>query len=340
MADFKEFLYNHIPHRWLNPKSYGTNKLFTGLGNILDTFELYTDSLQRNNSTRTALELLPDLENEYAIEVKPSYDVDYRRKLIIAKKRMQDSPITLPNLINLLLLFNNIVVKVENNFNASTMRIFFEPKSQLPTITPEVRQMIEENIRAHVFYTLLLYDLIKIFVNINIETKLIIKSDFDILSLGKHLYLDGSWFLDDMYYINGYKILLLPERCPANLNLTSFVNMKLDTLFRLKYSNSFLPKTLTKTKTIIKSEFDILSLGKHLYLDGSWFLDNTYWINGYKSILFLEHYTVNLNLKNFINCNIKSKSTLKATKDVWVLDGQYNLDGTRLLGIEKTEFEL
>ena len=31
MNDFLEFLYAHIPHRWLNKKAKGTKKLFKGL---------------------------------------------------------------------------------------------------------------------------------------------------------------------------------------------------------------------------------------------------------------------------------------------------------------------
>ena len=58
--------------------------------------------IDRNNHTTKAEEILTDLENEYGIIVNPSYDLEFRRERILAKIRMQDSPITERQLVSIL----------------------------------------------------------------------------------------------------------------------------------------------------------------------------------------------------------------------------------------------
>ena len=102
MNDFLDFLYQHIPHRWLNQKARGTKRLFEGLAKSVKYVYDYVNMLERNNHTRTADEIITELENEYGITVNPSYDLDFRRERIIAKIRMQDSPITERQLVSIL----------------------------------------------------------------------------------------------------------------------------------------------------------------------------------------------------------------------------------------------
>lgn len=102
MNDFLEFLYAHIPHRWLNQKAKGTKKLFEGLAKNINYIYDFVTMVDRNNHTRKAEEILIDLENEYGITVNPSYDLEFRRERILAKIRMQDSPITERQLVSIL----------------------------------------------------------------------------------------------------------------------------------------------------------------------------------------------------------------------------------------------
>lgn len=147
---FIDFLYNHIPHRWLNKKAEGTKKLFEGLGKSFNYIEEYINILTRNNSVRTSVELIEELENEYGLSINPEYDIDFRRSRIIAKIRMQDCPVTKEDIIKMLEVLGFYDCKVINHINTFTMSIKFKIPEQCSNRISETAKLINENIRAHI----------------------------------------------------------------------------------------------------------------------------------------------------------------------------------------------
>ncbi len=145
---FKEFIFSHFPHRWLNKKAEGTKKLFTGLGKILDWVQEYANIVIRNNSTRTSVEILQEMENEYGIVINPSADIKLRRARIIAKKRMVDSPITKIGLVSIFEALG-IQIEIKSYFNESIM-LFIIKTNILSISFSEMIDVLHKNIRAHV----------------------------------------------------------------------------------------------------------------------------------------------------------------------------------------------
>lgn len=150
MNDFSKFLYAHIPHRWLNQKAKGTKRLFEGMGKSAAYLNDFAQMLQRNNQTRKVTELITELENEYGITVNPSYDLDFRRERIIAKIRMQDSPITKKDLIEMLEAMGFYDCVVEPLLGKFQIKISMKVPEKYRYKVGEMQQMLEENIRAHI----------------------------------------------------------------------------------------------------------------------------------------------------------------------------------------------
>ena len=147
---FIDFLYQHIPHRWLDKKTKGTKRLFEGLGKSFNYIENYINLLVRNNSTQTAVELIEELENEYGLSVNPKYDIDFRRSRIIAKIRMQDCPINKEDIIKMLEVLGFYDCEIINHINTFTMSIRFKIPEECSNRISETAKLISENIRAHI----------------------------------------------------------------------------------------------------------------------------------------------------------------------------------------------
>lgn len=150
MNDFLDFLYQHIPHRWLNQKAKGTKRLFEGLAKSVKYVYDYVNMLERNNHTRTADEIITELENEYGITVNPSYDLDFRRERIIAKIRMQDSPITERQLVSILEMMGFFDVQILPELGKFIMHIRMQMPQECGYKAYEIQKMLHENIRAHI----------------------------------------------------------------------------------------------------------------------------------------------------------------------------------------------
>lgn len=150
MNDFLEFLYAHIPHRWLNKKAKGTKKLFEGFAKNINYGYDFVTMLDRNNHTRQAEELITELENEYGIVVNPSYDLDFRRERIIAKIRMQDSPITERQLVSILEMMGFFDVKIMPLLGKFQVEIAMQIPQECAYKMDEVQKMLHENLRAHI----------------------------------------------------------------------------------------------------------------------------------------------------------------------------------------------
>ncbi len=202
MNDFIDFLYQHIPHRWLDKKAKGTKKLFNGLGNSFKYAEDYINLLKRNNSTRTAVELLEELENEYGLSINPEYDIDFRRSRIIAKIRMQDCPVTKDDLIKMLEILGFYDCEIVNYLNTFTMSIKFKIPEEYSNRIAETKKLIDENIRAHIdfFIYIVICFWIKIKNNVYLH-RVIFFAYVRNLKL-EYICLDGRKNLDNTWRLN------------------------------------------------------------------------------------------------------------------------------------------
>ena len=150
MNDFLEFLYAHIPHRWLNQKAKSTKKLFEGLAKNINYIYDFVTMVDRNNHTRKAEEILIDLENEYGITVNPSYDLEFRRERILAKIRMQDSPVTERQLVSMLEMMGFYEIEIVPDIGKFQIDISIKVLEEYRYKVYEIQQILEESIRAHI----------------------------------------------------------------------------------------------------------------------------------------------------------------------------------------------
>ena len=150
MNDFLEFLYAHIPHRWLNKKAKGTKKLFEGLAKNINYIYDFVTMIDRNNHTTKAEEILTDLENEYGITVNPSYDLEFRRERILAKIRMQDSPITERQLVSILEMMGFYDIEIVPDIGKFQIDIQMQMPQECGYKAGEIQKMLHENLRAHI----------------------------------------------------------------------------------------------------------------------------------------------------------------------------------------------
>ena len=150
MNDFLEFLYAHIPHRWLNKKAKGTKKLFEGLAKNINYIYDFVTMIDRNNHTTKAEEILTDLENEYGIIVNPSYDLEFRRERILAKIRMQDSPITERQLVSILEMMGFYDIEIVPDIGKFQIDIQMQMPQECGYKAGEIQKMLHENLRAHI----------------------------------------------------------------------------------------------------------------------------------------------------------------------------------------------
>ncbi len=150
MNDFLEFLYAHIPHRWLNKKAKGTKKLFEGLAKNVNYIYDFVTMIDRNNHTTKAEEILTDLENEYGITVNPSYDLEFRRERILAKIRMQDSPITERQLVSILEMMGFYDIEIVPDIGKFQIDIQMQMPQECGYKAGEIQKMLHENLRAHI----------------------------------------------------------------------------------------------------------------------------------------------------------------------------------------------
>ena len=150
MNDFLEFLYAHIPHRWLNKKAKGTKKLFKGLAKNVNYIYDFVTMIDRNNHTTKAEEILTDLENEYGIIVNPSYDLEFRRERILAKIRMQDSPITERQLVSILEMMGFYDIEIVPDIGKFQIDIQMQMPQECGYKAGEIQKMLHENMRAHI----------------------------------------------------------------------------------------------------------------------------------------------------------------------------------------------
>lgn len=151
--DFFDFLFTYIPHRWLDRTKPGVVRLFGGLAKILEWLDSYRGIVIDNSSTRTATELLPDLESEFGLTVNPAnIGIIARRQKIISKKREHGGVVQEDDLLSLLAAYG---LKGTLERPEHCVLIVNIPAGRKPDrLFENVGELLESNIRAHVGYTM------------------------------------------------------------------------------------------------------------------------------------------------------------------------------------------
>lgn len=308
MSEFIDFLYQHFPHRWLNKKSQGTEKLFTGLCKSLDYGAIWVNIIKNNNSVQTADEIITELENEYGLTVNPSYDIEFRRKRIAAKMRIQDSPVTKNDLINMIeaLGFNNCSIR--NELNKYVMNVKFDMPDDFFNKVPEAVKLLNENVRAHIEF--LIYVLIALAVKNQCDLSLhnmIISAyvrnlDLDYIILDGTRLLDGSW--------------------------------RLITMSRAVRLNKFTVLAMVKSNENISWAMELKAMGstKEVML-----LKGMVFKSSLKTIEIA--FNNNFKIKSAVSERFSTEARL-TTNTIWNLNGSYTLGGSKKLNAEIKEMIL
>lgn len=182
----------------------------------------------------------------------------------------------------------------------------------LPGYETEIRRQLEiyKNVRSYLeSFAIVLSTYIP--VPVEEESRLEIISDFYSRNNRRLLLLDGTWFLDGSYRLNGYRTAEL-DLYPAALEMFSAWKTNLYT----SSQNSHV--------SIIAEDIQLMSRGICLLSEIEHPLEE-------ESILSLE---------DQVNVASGTGGHLRVEHDLWYLDGTYFLDGTKYLDAEIFEYNL
>jgi len=145
---FKEFLFNFIPHRWLDPEKQGTIRLFEGLGKALDYVMGMTDMVKSESRVKTALNSLGARELEHGLPVDQMLDPETRRKRILAKKREQGGPVNTQDFEAALALFVGGTAKIIPDHSNYFVLYRLESTTESVNLTV-IEEYVKDNKLAH-----------------------------------------------------------------------------------------------------------------------------------------------------------------------------------------------
>ena len=151
--DFFDYLLSFMPHRWLNRKKKGVQRLFGGLAKVLEWVDGYRQVVVRNSSTRTAVEIIPELESEYGLPVNPAnLNIEARRQRIVAKKRERGGVVQENDVASLIAAYGleATLERPENCVLMINMPSGIKPDG----LFENIRDLLEHNVRAHVRYAM------------------------------------------------------------------------------------------------------------------------------------------------------------------------------------------
>lgn len=95
----------------------------------------------------------------------------------------------------------------------------------------------------------------------------------------------------------------------------------------------------TDSRLEVFSEFYARKNRAYLMIDGTWQLDSTYRLNGYRTEE-IEFCPARLTVSAEIKAQIELNSHLRIENDLWYLDGTYTLNGEKMLDAEIFDYDL
>lgn len=333
--------------------------LFQSMGLELDELRKFTEDMQNQILPQTTVWAIDYWEQEYGIPVNKDLSLEEIRRPRLLNKIRSRAPMNPAKLVKLIKTeINNLSIPVEilENVHRNTFRIKITPGS-FHTNWKQIYKLVDRVKPAHVIYTIFMYDLSKFYVPIDIDARLNIISDFYVRKGAIPWFLNGSVFLDNDIYLNGYKGNIAIDYYPLSLLIKDYVNVNVDYFYTIKYPLSFKVDINQNSKLNIISDFEVRHTPKALYIDGSWLTNGTYGLNGYTEEIYLDYYPLKLILKDYINpkisflhntiyhsylkadTKIANKLDIKSDFEVrhipnplyidgnWLIDGTYRLNG-------------
>lgn len=135
---------------------------------------------------------------------------------------------------------------------------------------------------------------------------------------------------DQMYRVLQHVRGMVREMIPANLLF----------VFAGKYPVHILVCMQSQSRLKLESSFYPRYNQEYLKLDGGWILDHTYRLNGYKERKSMEFYPASMQMGGAVCGKVSPELNLTVEKDLWRLDGDCQLDGTKILDAEIIKYSL
>ncbi len=262
--------------------------MLESIGTELDELRNLTQDMTTQILPQTTTWAIDYWEKEYDISVNkdlPLEEIRRPRLLNKIRARAPMNPAKLVSLIKTEINNQSVPIEITENVHKNTFRIMITPGS-FHTDWKQVFKLVDRVKPAHVIYFIIMYDLSKFYVPIEINSILSILSDFYVRKGTYPWYLNGNIFIDGNFYLNGYKDSEIIDYYPLNLLIRDYVDVDIDFLWRLKYPSNFIVDIDESSRLGIISDFEVRHIPNHLYINGSWQIDGKYNLNGYDEDIY------------------------------------------------------
>lgn len=292
---------SYITQNGFYDNSYVGKWIFEVMGREWDEIRKIFDSFPEQGFPQTCSWSLSYFEQKFGLESKGTFE---ERKLALMKKVSVVLPFT-PE---------NIKQNIEDLSGVPMERIQVieypeEFRFQIRTDLTEgendvinAKDYIGDIKPAHLLMLFIALVVFTYRVKIKIDSKFTIKTDFRSL---RHLLLDGTWLLDGNMPLDSDQII------KSRLTLNSFISSKRDIENKISISSS-IP---------ITEDIDVSNIVR----------------SNAKS---KKELASRINARSDQHVEIGTETQLRVEKDLWFLDGEELLDGSRLLDAEVQEFVL
>lgn len=289
------------------------------------------------------------IRREKILNIKPyANDTLETRRARIFERWNENRPYTYRRLIQIFDMicgFDRYMIELIHNDYKLTIRLIeVKVGDYRKTLFYDLHSMAKRVVPANLIFIVMQYDLIIIIVPIEIYSQLKLISFFGIRKESEKLYLDGSWNLDGTYWLNGYKSISWIDYYPLYLKLTSYINVKIETIFIYNQKNSFQVDISERLNLKLYSNFKLRKFPDNLYLDGSWYLDETYWLNGYKNTKWVDFYPCFLkiidNFKPIVKVDCVNKSNFCFIVKIKSYNGLTNINNIKVKSKVNTDIAL
>lgn len=206
-------------------------------------------------------------------------------------------------------VFTGLTAEVEFIRECLTVKVPLDGEYQF--LLSDIKNLFKKRIPAHLALLMIGKFHTTIEQQIQIETELTIKSEFYPRYNLKPLILDNTWFLNDLFSLNGYYTNEVLDFYPFYLTITN------ETLYEVKAENRISFENKGKPEISYHAEQTIVN-----------------------KLTETEQYESYFKQQNQIEPIIEYHSELTIEKDLWFLNGSMILDGSRLLDADIFIMEL
>lgn len=294
-------------------KSYVAKWIFQVIGmEWEDARKILEDQLPLQILPETATWGLAYHEQKYHLEGAGS--LEERRRAVIKKETevMPFIPETVKRSLSNLYGINLECIEIEEDAGPFTFRVIYQETDDTNIPADDSRKYITKIKPSHLHLELMKKFNAGIPLPIHSFSRLLVRSAFyPRLNIHRPLFLDGSWLLAAGYSLDGIKSREAVEFYPLKLSVGTGFSVKNAGLSCSRLTSRFYNQALSGNRCKIWSCVPILANGR----------------NG-------------LGLNDEIKVKAKAKPFLIAEKDVWHLNGTFQLDGEKKLDAEIIKYEL